>query len=112
MVTIFGHSATLAMALPLPVCLAPALGLSSLMSLDRTQLIELAAATGFRQETLETVDRLVTRHVHPWFESLLSSNGSIIWGASLQLRVVGVRLPRGPGRESGRGSRCSTHRDN
>src|SRR5258706_11572267 len=51
----------------------------SRMRLDRTQLIDLAASTGFRQETLEKVDRLVGLlddvNRHPLLSKVLALKG-------------------------------------
>jgi len=52
----------------------------------------------------------VCMHLHPWFEPILSSNGSITWGAKHhRARVNRVVFSGSPGRASGRGSRSSRH---
>ncbi len=49
------------------------------MRLDRTRLIDLAASTGFRQETLEKVDRLIGLlddvNRHPLLSRVLALKG-------------------------------------
>ncbi len=52
------------------------------MRLDRIQLIELATSTGFRQETLEKVDRLVSLlddvNRHPLLSRVLALKGGTV----------------------------------